>query len=99
MTTQSKTMQELWQDSYLASGNEEYLEEMYESWLADPTSVAPEWNDYFNQLTKRLPRSIPDISHAAVREQFLQLARQSAKATAVSGMETFQDQKQENVLS
>lgn len=96
MTTQSKTMQELWQDSYLA-GNEEYLEEMYESWLADTASVAPEWDNYFNQLSKRLPRSTPDISHAAVREQFLQLARHSAKLTAVSGMETFQDQKQENV--
>src|SRR5579872_7018205 len=96
MTTQSKTMQELWQDSYLA-GNEEYLEEMYEAWLGDPTSVAPEWNNYFNQLAKRLPRSTPDISHAAVREQFLQLARQSAKATAVSGIETHQDQKQDNV--
>jgi len=97
MTTQSKTMQELRQDSYLA-GNEEYLEEMYEAWLGDPTSVTPAWSHYFNQLATRLPRPTPDISHAAVREQFLELARHSAKVMTVSGIETYHDQKQENVV-
>lgn len=96
MTTQSKTMQDLWQDSYLASGNEAYLEEMYESYLSNPQSVSPEWAKYFDQLSHRLPRSTPDVPHAAVREQFLQLARQSAKASAL-GFETHHDQKQENV--
>jgi 2-oxoglutarate dehydrogenase E1 component len=98
MTTKTKTMQELWQDSYLASGNEEYLEEMYESYLADPQSVTPEWNKYFSEMSKRLPRSAPDIAHAAIREQFLQLARHSARVTAVSGVETYHDQKQESIV-
>lgn len=98
MTTQSKTMQELWQDSYLASGNEGYLEDLYESYLADPQSVAPEWQNYFKNLMQRIPRTTPDIPHAAVREQFLQLARQSAKSLAVPGMESYQDQKQERVF-
>jgi 2-oxoglutarate dehydrogenase E1 component len=96
MTT--KTMQQLWQDSYLASGNEEYLEEMYDAYLADPHSVPAEWSNYFAQLSTQFPRPAGDTSHTAVREQFLQLARQSAKATATQGMETYHDQKQESVM-
>jgi 2-oxoglutarate dehydrogenase E1 component len=98
MTAQTKSMQQLWQDSYLAAGNEAYLEELYESYLADPQSVAPEWQDYFKQLAQNLPRSTPDLPHAAIREQFLQLARQSAKTTAVAGVETYHDQKQESIV-
>lgn len=95
MTT--KTMQQLWQDSYLASGNEEYLEEMYDAYLTDPRSVPAEWSQYFNQLTTQIPRPAADTSHTAVREQFLQLARHSAKAAAIP-METYHDQKQENII-
>ena len=40
MTT-AKTMQELWQDSYLASGNESYLEDLYETYLSDPQAALP----------------------------------------------------------
>lgn len=98
MTTESKTMQALWQDSYLASGNEAYLEELYESYLEDSQSVAPEWRQYFESLQQRLPRSTPDVPHAAVREQFLALAKNSARMVAVSGMESYQDQQQERVF-
>ncbi len=97
MTTPVKTMNELWQDSYLASGNEEYLEEMYESWLADPDSVPAEWKKYFNDLLQRLPRNTPDTSHAAVREQFLELASHSARTTS-AGTNTWHDEQQERVI-
>lgn len=97
MTTQSKTMQELWQDSYLVSGNEAYLEELYESYLSDPKSVSAEWQTYFQQLSQSIPRANPDVPHAAIREHFLQLARQSAKSTATS-MEYYHDEKQERVI-
>ena len=33
---QQKSMQELWQDSYLSGGNDAYLEELYETYLKDP---------------------------------------------------------------
>jgi len=91
-------MQELWQDSYLASGNEAYLEDLYESYLSHPESVTPEWRYYFEQLSDLIPRSTPDVSHAAIREQFLQLAKQSKKALAISGMESYHDQQQECVI-
>jgi len=96
MATHLKTMQELWQDSYLSSGNEAYLEDLYETYLADPQAVAPEWRQYFETLMQRVARSTPDVSHAAVREEFLRLARDSNRAS-VQGMESFQDQQQERV--
>lgn len=98
MSTQSRTMQDLLQDTYLSSGNEAYLEDLYDSYLADPQSVSPEWRNYFEQLLQRIPRPSPDVSHAAVREQFLQLARESARLVSVSGIETYHDQQQERVI-
>lgn len=96
--TNSLSMQELWKDSYLASGNEAYLEDLYESYLSNPHSVAPEWRQYFDQLAQQFPRSTPDVPHAAIREQFLQRAKQSANTLAVSDMASFQDQMQERVI-
>ncbi|MCW5584099.1 MAG: 2-oxoglutarate dehydrogenase E1 component, partial [Gammaproteobacteria bacterium] len=98
MANHSKTMREFWQDSYLASGNESYLEDLYESYLVDPQNVPSEWRNYFDQLSLHLPHAVPEISHAAVREQFLQRARQSTKALAVPGMESYRDQQQERVF-
>ncbi len=96
--TQPQSMQELWKDSYLASGNESYLENLYESYLADPQSVAPEWRQFFDQLTQAIPRDNPDVPHAYIREQFLQLAKHTAKTLATQSMETYQDQQQERVI-
>jgi 2-oxoglutarate dehydrogenase E1 component len=98
MSMQSKSMQEQWQDSYLAPGNESYLEDLYESYLADPHSVSLEWRGYFDSLLQQVSRTTPDVSHAAVRQEFLELARNSAKNLAVQGMESFHDEQQERVI-
>lgn len=98
LKTQSKSMQELWQDSYLASGNEAYLEDLYDSYLVNPENVAPEWQHFFNELTQQVSRPTSDVSHAAIREQFLQLARQSVRILTVQGMESPHDQQQERVI-
>src|SRR5436190_17872958 len=97
MTTQTKSMQDLWQDSYLAAGNEEYLESLYDAYLENPSSVSAEWQRYFDQLLQQMARVNPDVSHAAIREQFLQLAKESVRAPA-AGMEIKYDQKQELVI-
>jgi 2-oxoglutarate dehydrogenase E1 component len=96
MSTQSKSMQDLWQDSYLAAGNESYLESLYETYLTNAAELAPEWRQYFDDLSQQMRRQSPDVSHAAIREQFLQLARQSARIVAQE-MGTQQDEKQERV--
>src|SRR3990167_2505784 len=96
MSTKTKSMQALWQDSYLTSGSEEYLEELYELYLKEPQSVGAEWRQYFDTLTKQMNRQTPDVSHAAVRDQFLQMARQSNHAA--SSAETNYDLRQERVI-
>ena len=39
MTTQAQNHARFWQDSYLAAGNEAYLEDLYETYLANPQAV------------------------------------------------------------
>ena len=95
---QSKSMQELWQDSYLAAGNEGYLEGLYETYLANPQDVAPEWRSYFDNLLQRMSRTTPEVSHEAVRQEFLQLAKHPSKAMTIQGMESYHDQQQERVI-
>ncbi len=96
MSTQSKSMQELWKDSYLASGNEGYLEDLYETYLSDPQQLAPEWRTFFDQMVSSMSRNTPDVPHAAIKEQFLALARQSAHLQA-SQMVSSVDERQERV--
>ena len=91
-------MQERWQDSYLAAGNESYLENLYETYLANPQDVEPAWRNYFDNLVQQVARGASDVSHAEIREQFLQLARHSIKTVAVQGVESYQDEKQERVF-
>ncbi len=98
MSTHTRSMQDLWQDSYLTSGSEEYLEELYEQYLQDPQAVAPEWQRYFNDLTQQISRKMPDVSHAAIREQFLQMARQSSRAMSPASTDGGYDQRQERVV-
>lgn len=98
MTKPSKSMQDLWQDSYLAAGNEAYLEDLYENYLTNPQSVNPEWRHYFDGLLQQVARATPDVSHAAIRDEFLQLAKNSARTMATQTMDTYQDQAQERVI-
>lgn len=79
MAMQPKSMQDLWQDSYLSSGNEAYLEQLYEDYLTNPDTISAEWRDYFNQLTQKISSASPDVSHAAIRNEFLQLAKHTRK--------------------
>lgn len=76
MALKLKSMQQLWQDSYLVAGNEGYLENLYETYLKNPQEVSLEWRQYFDQLPSLKSQDSPDISHEAIRQQFLQLARQ-----------------------
>lgn len=98
MAMHPKTMQERWKDSYLSSGNEGYLEDLYETYLSNPDAVAPDWHHYFDQLLKQFPREKGDVSHKAIREALLEQARFSSRTLAVEGLSTAHDQKQERVF-
>ena len=60
-----------WIDSsHLAGANASYIEDLYESFLQDPSSVSLEWRQRFAELNE----GAEEPSHAQVREHFRQLA-------------------------
>jgi len=73
------TMQELESSSTLFGSNAPFIEELYETYLADPASVSPEWRSYFDDLRG----GAPDVPHSAVVESFRELARNRRVAGAM----------------
>jgi 2-oxoglutarate dehydrogenase E1 component len=73
------TMQEFASTSTLFGSNAPFVEELYESYLADPTNVSAEWRRYFDELRG----DAADVSHAAVVESFRELARNRRVAGAM----------------
>jgi 2-oxoglutarate dehydrogenase E1 component len=65
------TMQEFADTTTLFGSNAPFIEELYESYLADPASVSDEWRRYFDELRG----DAADVPHAAVVESFRELAR------------------------
>ncbi|MCL2871712.1 MAG: 2-oxoglutarate dehydrogenase E1 component [Betaproteobacteria bacterium] len=83
-------MKESLSSSALFGGNAPFIEEQYERYLEDPSSVSEEWNDYFRQLRG----GVRDVPHAPIVRAFEQLAkaplRQAAAAPAVGGHDSKQ---------
>ena len=65
------SMQEFADTSTLFGSNAPFIEQLYESYLADPASVSDEWRRYFDELRG----DAADVPHAAVVESFRELAR------------------------
>lgn len=85
-----KTMDEKRENSYLFGGNMSYVEEQYELYLEDPSSVDDSWKQYFDKLSKEPAvdgsTSSKDKNHTAVIENLAEKAKQNALYTpAVSG--------------
>jgi 2-oxoglutarate dehydrogenase E1 component len=73
--------------SLLFGGNAPFIEEQYERYLDDPSSVSPEWYDYFNSIRG----GAPDVAHTPIIRAFEALAktpRGSAVAQPKVGMDT-----------
>ena len=64
--------------SYLFGGNAPYVEELYEAYLNDPSSVPDNWRHYFDGV-QNLPAvdgsATKDIAHAPIVASFAQRAR------------------------
>ncbi len=91
---QSRSMQELWKDSYLSGGNEAYLEELYETYLKNPNTITPEWRSYFNKLAQ----AGTDVSHADIQQYFSQLARKTSGTTLTKSVDVHHERQQEKVI-
>ncbi|MBI5277889.1 MAG: 2-oxoglutarate dehydrogenase E1 component [Burkholderiales bacterium] len=74
-------------NSYLFGGNAPYVEEMYENYLADPTSVPEIWRDYFDAL-QNVPAvdgsNAKDVPHLPVVNAFADRAKQGATPIVVA---------------
>ena len=62
----------------LSGGNAGFIEDLYEQFLRDPSSLDPAWVDYF----KGLQGSAVEIAHGPIRERLLARAQKPAAAAA-----------------
>lgn len=86
------TMQAFEANSFLFGGSADYLDSLYETYLANPEQLSPEWRQYFSQLPK-VNGVAQEFSHAAIRAHFENLipgrmvvmdGEQVSKQTAVT---------------
>ena len=74
---------------HISGGNLDYIEGLYEAWLADPASISEEWQGYFSALPQIAGSNGSDISHHEILEQFKGMPKRNAAANvqAPSGSE------------
>ena len=74
-------------NSYLFGGNAPYVEEMYENYLANPTSVPDNWREYFDAL-QNVPAvdgsNAKDVPHLPVVNAFAERAKQGGTTVVVA---------------
>ena len=74
-------IREFFDSSQLAGGNADYVESLYDAWLADTSAVSPEWASYFGTFKGRESGDVPH-SAAIARIEAAQKQRQNG-ASAV----------------
>ncbi len=81
-------MKQLLANSYLFGSNAPYVEELYETYLANPAALDPAWRDYFDKLAN-LPGvgayNGPDVAHSPVINSFAQRAKEGTLHVAPRG--------------
>ncbi|KIA80831.1 2-oxoglutarate dehydrogenase [Chromobacterium piscinae] len=88
-------MQSMYSHSYLFGGNAPFIEELYEQYLADATSVPHEWRDYFDKLAQAPGAAERDVPHLPIQESFIQLAKKpltGQRTAAAADWEAMQKQ-------
>jgi len=76
-------MKERWATSYLFGSNAPFLEEQYESYLADPSSVSDSWREYFDRLQQQPGIAEHDVAHGPVIAAFAHMAKQPVTRSVV----------------
>jgi 2-oxoglutarate dehydrogenase E1 component len=78
-----------WSDSSHLEGGQEYIEMMYDAYLEDPHSVDAQWQQYFSSLPS--VSSAKEVSHKAVKEEFLAQAKSSQAAVSAASNDPQQE--------
>ncbi len=92
MSDQPSVYQAYQGNTYLFGGNAPYVEEMYESYLANPGSVPDSWREYFDAL-QHVPAvdgtDSKDVPHLPVINAFAERAKQGGtKVVVASGADS-----------
>lgn len=85
------------ESSHLGGGNMAYVDELYESYLAEPTSVGDEWREFFAKLPK-IDGVELESRHSDIRQQFIQLAKNKHREVVVAPGSGSGDGRQVRVL-
>ncbi|CAB1369306.1 2-oxoglutarate decarboxylase, thiamin-requiring [Denitratisoma oestradiolicum] len=92
-------MKQMLSNSYLFGTNAPFIEELYETYLANPAAVDPAWRDYFDKLST-LPGAGnytgPDVAHAPIVASFAQRAKDGTLQSSARASES--SDKQVKVL-
>jgi len=90
-------IREFFESSQLAGGNADYVESLYDAWLADASSVSAEWNKYFEAFKGR---ESGDVSQGAAiaRIEAAQKQRHAGNGMAAAPMSDEHARKQAGVL-
>lgn len=89
-----------WQkDSHLAGDSLSYIDQLYESYLADADSVPEVWRQYFQRLPRVADASGPEVAHSGVRNSFLALAKQGRTSSAAPPTSDEQSARYFHVMS
>ncbi|KWR88848.1 2-oxoglutarate dehydrogenase E1 component [Cupriavidus sp. IDO] len=84
-------MQQYQSNSYLFGGNAPYVEELYEAYLQNPSSVPDNWRAYFDAM-QNVPAvdgsNSRDIAHAPIVASFAERAKQGPIKTIVASADS-----------
>ncbi len=82
-------------NSHLDGGNIAFIEQLYESYLDDPSSVPEHWRDWFKRLASA---GQVDLPHSPVIARFAELGKQGRARQASHTLDSAQAEKQAGVL-
>ena len=84
-------------DSYLYSGNADFIEELYELYLTRPEAIDPEWRQLFDSMQQAgQPR---DIAHSPIKQAYRNVTQHRQKSAALApAADSVSHQKQTAVL-
>ncbi len=91
------TMNQLFDSTMYFGGNAPFVEELYENYLNDPTSVDAEWRDYFDRLAQMPGNVARDVAHAPVIAAFAELAKDGGFRPAAPASSATEHKKQSAV--
>ncbi|MBO2565814.1 2-oxoglutarate dehydrogenase E1 component [Shewanella algae] len=88
------------ESSHLSGANSTYVEEMYEAYQEDPTSVSDDWRVVFEQLppVNGASADVPEASHSKIRDYFRSLAQEGRSKGTSRVSDPDVDAKQVKVL-